>query len=55
MPLLVLFFLKYAGDFLRVETLGDEFVVFAVVLLRPFRQNLYFCVLLLLVADPDHS
>ena len=55
MPLLVLLFLEYAGDFLRLQAFGDEVVVFAVVLLRPFGEDLYLCVLFLLVADSDHS
>ena len=54
MALLVFFLLQTARDLLRVEPLRDQFVVLAVVLLRPLRQHLHLRRLLLLVPDADH-
>lgn len=54
MALLIFFLLESAGDLLRIESLGDEFIVFAVVLLSAFRQQLDLGGFLLLVADTDH-
>lgn len=55
MALFIFFLLETTGDLLRIEPLGDELVVFLVVLLRPLRQYLYLGRLLLLVADADHQ
>lgn len=52
--LIIFFLLESTCDFLRIEPLGDEFVVFLVVLLGFFWENLDFGCLELLVADSNH-
>ena len=54
MSAFILLFLKYAGDFLRIESLRDELVVFLIVLVCSLGKYFDFGVLLLFVADADH-
>jgi hypothetical protein len=55
MALFVFFLLETTRHLLRIEPLGDELVVFLVVLLRPLCQNFNLGRLLLLVADAYHQ
>ncbi len=54
MTLVVFFLLQSTRHFLRVESLRNQFIVFAVVLLSSFRKDLDLGRLLLLVSDADH-
>jgi len=55
MALFVFFLLETTRHLLRIEPLGDELIVFLVVLLRPLCQNFNLGRLLLLVADAYHQ
>ena len=48
------FLLESGGDFLRVESLGDEEVVFVVVLFGFVGEDLDLGVFLLFMSDADH-
>lgn len=53
-PEVIFFLLQNAGHLLGVKSLSDELVVFFIVLLAPFGQQLYFGVLFLPVPYSDH-
>lgn len=54
MSSLIFFFLENAGNLLRIESLGDELVVFLIVGFCLFREEFDFSVLFLPVSDAQH-
>lgn len=54
MSSLIFFFLENTGNLLRIESLGDELVVFLIVGFCLFREEFDFSVLFLSVSDAQH-